>query len=309
MMELLYIYRLCTNIVQFSDQAIYPKLKLNKALKIVYDKRSLRCPLIIIKTENTHKITIDTQEDTMVESREYPVLDKVETYEHRNIYKQPIIHEKHKQDVIEVHEKPVEKHIHHTARNTYLTDDPVYQEEGRYRADEEKDRFFKEMQRQKPVKVESRSDTHVHKHDPIKKVENKELHKERIDRPIVTEIHDQPINEYHERHINKTVYDKPKVEVLRDSKKHIEDVYTDQPGPSAHDILFPPGTYDYKEDVRDIDKHWKEERLSSFPQRKHFETGARTQEELEFAKHNPYVASLAHHHKADPVETTPYEDI
>jgi hypothetical protein len=69
------------------------------------------------------------------------------------------------------------------------------------------------------------------------------------------------------------------------------------------------GTYDYKEDVRDVEYHWrnKREHLRTFPQRKRFETGATSQEDLEFFKHNPVLATLIveskmRHHKCDPVE-------
>ena len=72
-----------------------------------------------------------------------------------------------------------------------------------------------------------------------------------------------------------------------------------------------PICYDYKEDVEDIDKHWSEDPLQSFPQRRHVETGSTSHEEYEWKKKYPVLLGEGvtiepqkrfKHHQTDPVE-------
>lgn len=73
--------------------------------------------------------------------------------------------------------------------------------------------------------------------------------------------------------------------------------------------------YDYKEDIADIDRHWREGKLRPFPQRRHAETHLISHKELEYRKANPILLKEIviephkqfRHHQTDPVEARPTE--
>merc|ERR1712154_574090 len=79
-------------------------------------------------------------------------------------------------------------------------------------------RILEEMRlkdRSHHVAVQERQDVHV-THEAPTYTRGDATRKEIIQKPIVTEIHEQPIIEVHEQDIHKTVYEKPVVTVVRE---------------------------------------------------------------------------------------------
>jgi hypothetical protein len=151
--------------------------------------------------------------------QERPVLDRVEKLVHKEIVERPHIIEEHEQDLIEVHEQPIEKRILHPTQEFHVQERNLYETSGRETAGLERDRMLEQMRTQDrahKVSVEEMQDVHVTQHAPTVMV-GKELHKEVINKPIVTEIHEQPIIEVHEQSIHKTVYEQPIFTVVREA--------------------------------------------------------------------------------------------
>jgi len=150
--------------------------------------------------------------------QERPVLDKVEKIVHREIVEKPRIIEDHERELIEVHEQPVQKKILHPAQEMHIRETDRFEVMGKETADLERQRFLEEMRlkdRAHQVSVQERQDVHVVQEAPTY-LRGDELRKEIIQKPIVTEIHEQPIIEVHEQDIHKTVYEKPVVTVVRE---------------------------------------------------------------------------------------------
>jgi hypothetical protein len=191
---------------------------------------------------------------------EPPVLDRVEKKEHIDLIRQKEIHEKHLKDVIEVHEKPIEKQIQHAPQEVRIQEQDIYEIQGRDIAESERQRVFRQLEeegRHHKVIYTEEKDVREENMQPIVKVD-KELTKEIVERPIVTEIHHQPIKEIHQQHIHKTVYEPPVVTTVRDPSV-TEQEYAAEPVPivvreqiitqvQAQPIptTVLPATYDYK---------------------------------------------------------------
>jgi hypothetical protein len=157
---------------------------------------------------------------------EQPVLEKVETIKEKDVFEQAHIHEKYVQDQIEIHEKPVEKVVQHPTQEINIQEKTLYQEEGRESALLERERMLEQMRlqdQQREVKFTETQDVTLHQQEPTIR-QREEIQKEVITKPVVTEIHRQPIKEVHQQEIYKTVYEKPIVKVIRDEKvvEHVE---------------------------------------------------------------------------------------
>jgi hypothetical protein len=168
-------------------------------------------------TNYTVPQTIETGVSTSM-IREQPILDKVNIVEHMELVKQPILDEHHRQEVIEVHEKPIEKQILHPPHEFIFQEQPQSQVEGYEMALQERQRILNELiegDRKHPVQVREDVD-YVCKEEPIYHSREKRLEKEIVNIPIVTEIHQQPIREIHEQQIERVIYERPTVVVIRD---------------------------------------------------------------------------------------------
>merc|ERR1712130_228946 len=150
--------------------------------------------------------------------QERPVLDKVEKVVHREIVEKPRIIEDHERELIEVHEQPIQKRVMHPAQEMHIRESERYETSGRETADLERQRILEEMRlkdRSHHVAVQERQDVHV-THEAPTYTRGDATRKEIIQKPIVTEIHEQPIIEVHEQDIHKRVHEKPIVTVVRE---------------------------------------------------------------------------------------------
>jgi hypothetical protein len=151
--------------------------------------------------------------------QEAPVLEKIEKVVHKDVYEQPHIIEKHKKDFIEVHEQPTIKKILHPSQEVYVQEQDFVESRGRDTAQLEHDRLLNEMRdrdRSRQVVIEEKQDISVHSVSPTVNVRN-EYRTELVQKPVVTEIHEQPITEIHDQNIYRTVYEKPEMTVVRDN--------------------------------------------------------------------------------------------
>ena len=156
-------------------------------------------------------------ETTRIESQ--PVLERLEKQVHKDVIEKKHVHETRKQDILEVHEKPVEKHILHPHQEVHVKEASSFDVIGKEKAMSERAQVLTDMREQdkmRPVKVTEREDLTVTKQSPSLSSE-KLVRKEVIQKPVVTEIHNQPITEIHEQDIHKTIYEKPIVKVVRDA--------------------------------------------------------------------------------------------
>jgi hypothetical protein len=147
-----------------------------------------------------------------------PVLEKVEKIVHKDIVERPHIVEEHKKDFIEIHEQPIQKRILHPEQQVFVKEQSVFETSGQQFLPE-KQRLLEEMRLKdsnRPVMVEEREDLTVHANAPTVDIQ-RDVRKELIQKPVVTEIHEQPITEIHERNIHKTVFEQPSVTVVRDA--------------------------------------------------------------------------------------------
>jgi hypothetical protein len=161
---------------------------------------------------------VETKETTKV-TEEKPVLDKVETEVRKEVVEKPHIHENIKQQEIEIHEKPVLKEVLHPEKEVLIKDQDKFEVVGREETLREKERLLAEMKEQAAyhaVHMEEKGAVHVSQEAPSVTRE-KEVQKEIIEKPIVTEVHYQPITEIHEQNTQRTIYEKPVVKVVRDN--------------------------------------------------------------------------------------------
>jgi len=150
---------------------------------------------------------------------ERPVLERVEKIVHKDIIEKPHILEQHEKELIEVHEQPVEKRILHPSQEFHIQEQSLYETTGQDMASLERQRILEQMRLQdmnRRVDVQERQDVRVTQQAPTVMMQQ-ELRKEIIQKPIVTEIHEQPVVEVHEQNIHKTVYEKPLVTVVREA--------------------------------------------------------------------------------------------
>jgi hypothetical protein len=158
---------------------------------------------------------------------EKPVLERVEKIVHKDIVEKPHILEQHEKELIEVHEQPIEKRILHPTQEFHVQEENLFETTGRDVADLERQRILEQMRLQdmnRRVEVQEHQDVRVTQQAPTVQLQQ-ELRKEIIQKPIVTEIHEQPILEIHEQNIHKTVYERPVVNVIREAPI-IENVVT-----------------------------------------------------------------------------------
>ncbi len=151
--------------------------------------------------------------------QEKPVLDRVEKFEHVQRVDEQRIHETRVQDFIEVHEKPIEKIVQHPTQQTFVRGESLFEEQGRQNAELHRQQFLSELEQQNrthPVTVGEHQDLNYVRMAPTLDVTTT-MTKEVIEKPIVTEIHHQPLIEVHEQNINKTVYEPPVVTVVREA--------------------------------------------------------------------------------------------
>jgi hypothetical protein len=161
---------------------------------------------------------VETKETTKV-IEEKPVLDKVETEVRKEVVEKPHIHENIKQQEIEIHEKPVLKEVLHPEKEVLIKDQDKFEVVGREETLREKERLLAEMQEQAAshaVHMEEKEAVHVSQEAPSVTRE-KEVQKEIVEKPIVTEVHYQPITEIHEQNTQRTIHEKPVVKVVRDN--------------------------------------------------------------------------------------------
>jgi hypothetical protein len=151
---------------------------------------------------------------------ERPVLDRVEKLLHKEVIHRPVINEQVRQDIIEVHEKPIEKRFIHPVQELHVKEESKFEELGKDIAEMERNRVLsqiREQDRLRKVQVDQHQDVRVINDAPQRK-QSREIRKEIIYKPIVTEIHEQPIREIHEQEIIRTIYEKPIITVVREQK-------------------------------------------------------------------------------------------
>jgi len=152
--------------------------------------------------------------------QEQPVLDRIEKLEHLQRVEDQNIHETHVQNLIEVHERPIEKVVQHSTKEVFVQDPSLFEEQGRDFAALERDRVLRDLEEQNRhhrITVEEHQDVNIVRKAPSTDLRS-ELTKEIVEKPIVTEIHHQPVLERHEQVINKTIYERPQVTVVRDAQ-------------------------------------------------------------------------------------------
>jgi len=162
--------------------------------------------------------------------QEKPVLDRVEKIIQKEVVQKPRIQEQIRQDIIEVHEKPIEKRFMHPVQEFRVQDQTQFEIQGKEAADFERQNLLnrlREQDRLHQVTVDQRQDVKMFQEAPLMS-QTKEMRKEVIYKPIVTEIHEQPIREIHEQAIQRTIYEKPIVTVIRD-QSIIENISSGQP--------------------------------------------------------------------------------
>jgi len=101
-----------------------------------------------------------------------------------------------------------------------VQDPSLFEEQGRDFAALERDRVLRDLEEQNRhhrITVEEHQDVNIVRKAPSTDLRS-ELTKEIVEKPIVTEIHHQPVLERHEQVINKTIYERPQVTVVRDAQ-------------------------------------------------------------------------------------------
>ena len=162
---------------------------------------------------------------------ERPVLEKVEKVQQTDLYKRVHIHEKYIQDVIEVVEQPMIKRFTHPVQHVKIIDDPVYQIEGKEESERELQKLLSELRTRdaaQQVKVDTRNEVRVfdsntqgeedgddEKTQTVKQVERELVKHCIITKPVITEIHEQPIEEVHEQIVQRIIYERPVLRVVR----------------------------------------------------------------------------------------------
>lgn len=145
-------------------------------------------------------------------------MDKVEKLHRTDVHKKVHILEKRVQDLIEVREMPIQKRFIHPVHQVHVNDETKYSVEGKEDAEREIDRLLSELRMKDmnhKVEVKQMNDVFVHEHEPTLNVERELVKHYVITKPIITEIHEQPIEEIHEQRIEKVIYEKPIIRVVR----------------------------------------------------------------------------------------------
>jgi len=158
------------------------------------------------------------QEQNVRYIKEKPVLDKVEKLHRTDVHKKVHILEKRVQDLIEVREMPIQKRFIHPVHQVHINDETKYSVEGKEDAEREIDRLLNELTMKDmnhKVEVKQLNDVFVHEHEPTMQVERELVKHYVITKPIITEIHEQPIEEIHEQRIEKVIYEKPIIRMVR----------------------------------------------------------------------------------------------
>jgi hypothetical protein len=168
-----------------------------------------------------HNMPHNTTKASSSSSMEAPaVLEKVEQVIQKDIVEQPHIIEQHQKDIIEVHEKPVQKTILHPHQEIQVSERVIENDtEGKDMADRERHRVLNEMEIQdskRPVVIQHVEDVTVHGQQPRTDIVQ-QVRRDIVQKPVVTEIHQQPITEIHERDVFKTVHEAPVVTVIREA--------------------------------------------------------------------------------------------
>ncbi len=185
-------------------------------LPLVPQQQKMVAP--IIQTSATTPVaTAAAAATTLIQ--EQPILDRVEKVQHIDVVQEQKIHETRIQDQIEVHEKPIEKIVEHPMQQTYVQERPLFEEQGRLEAEQSRLRVLRELEernRMHNVTMAQRQEI-THTQIPPSFSMDKQVTREIIEKPIVTEIHHQPVTEIHEQLVNKTIYEPPLVTVVREA--------------------------------------------------------------------------------------------
>ena len=157
-------------------------------------------------------------------------MDRVEKIIQKEVVQKPRIQEQIRQDIIEVREKPIEKRFMHPVQEFRVQEQTQFEIQGKEAAEMERNNLIfqlRERDRLHQVTVDQRQDVKMFQEPPLMS-QSREMRKEVIYKPIVTEIHEQPIREIHEQQIQRTIYEKPIVTVIRD-QSIIENISSNQP--------------------------------------------------------------------------------
>jgi len=158
---------------------------------------------------------VETQKNIQAQ----PVLDKVETQVHKEVIDKPSIHQTVRQQEIEVHERPVIKQVIHPEKEVHIQERDQFETVGLKEAQLQRDQVMKDIEASSashPISYEKKEVSSVSSMAPSHS-QQKVVTKEVIDKPIVTEVHHQPVREVHEADIHRTVYEEPKVTVVREA--------------------------------------------------------------------------------------------
>jgi hypothetical protein len=179
---------------------------------------------------NDSSTLLKTTPTTTTVTNMQPVLEKVEKIVHKDVFERDHITEQHQKEVIEIHEQPIQKRVLHPEQQLHIQEQSIYETSG----DDnllERERLLERMRQEdqnRGVIVNEREDLVLHNQAPTVQVQN-EYRREIIEKPIVTEVHEQPITEVHERDIFKTIHEAPSVTVVRDAPIIESDSYSSQP--------------------------------------------------------------------------------
>jgi len=150
--------------------------------------------------------------------KEKPVLERVEKFQRTDIHKKVHIAEKHIQDIVEVREIPIQKRFVHPVQQLNVQDQALYEVEGKDAAEFEIQRMIQELRERDmnhQVEVKQHNEVFVHDHEPTRQVNRETVMHYVITKPVITEIHEQPIEEVHEQTIQRVIYEKPILRVIR----------------------------------------------------------------------------------------------
>lgn len=148
-----------------------------------------------------------------------PVLDKVETRVHKDIIEKEHVLETRRRDEIEVHERPIIREVLHPEREIHVKEQALQETIGLPEAERQREQLLSDLRRSDashPVTYEEKSQVQVEHMAPTIQQERL-VNREIIEKPIVTEVHHQPVREVHERDVHKTVYEQPEVRVVREA--------------------------------------------------------------------------------------------
>jgi hypothetical protein len=168
-----------------------------------------------------------TQETVVTKER--PILERLEKIVHKDVIEQEHIQEDHVRDYIEVHEQPIEKRVLHPVQEFKVQEQDVYTTEGGDLA-MERERILDSMRQSAAatqVQVESSQDVRLFQQAPTVDVQQ-EVMRDIVQKPIVTEIHEQKVLEVHDQTLRRVVYERPEMTVVRKNKV-IQQIVKDHP--------------------------------------------------------------------------------